>query len=56
VGLIHLGDDKQPGGDGAMGLLGQLRQLGGLLFGAAACELVTGRQQLWRLVEAHAWG
>ena len=39
-----------------MGLLGHLHQPGGLLLGAAAeaCELVTGRQQLWRLVAAHA--
>jgi hypothetical protein len=57
VGLIHLGDDKHPGGAGAMGLLGHLHQPGGLLHRSAAeaCELVTGRQQLWRLVAAHAW-
>ena len=58
VGLIHLGDDKHPGGACPMGLLGHLHQPGGLLLGAAAeaFELVTGRQQLWRLVAAHAWG
>ncbi len=58
VGLIHLGDHKHPGGAGAMGLLGHVHQPGGLLHGAAAkaCELVTARQQLWRLVAAHAWG
>jgi hypothetical protein len=58
MGLIHLGDDKHPGGAGAMGLLGHLHQPGGLLRRAAAeaCELVTGRQQFWRLVAAHAWG
>jgi hypothetical protein len=41
-----------------MGLPGQLHQPGGLLLGAAveAGELVTGRQRLWRLVTAHAWG
>ncbi|MFN9546312.1 MAG: hypothetical protein ACK6AD_04460 [Cyanobacteriota bacterium] len=34
-----------------MGLLGHLHQPGGLLLGAAeeAGELMTGRQQLWRL-------
>ena len=56
--LIYLGDDKHPCGAGPMGLLGHLYQPGGLLnrSAAEACELVTGRQQLWRLVAAHAWG
>ena len=55
MGLIHLGDDKNAGGASSMGLPGHIHQPGGLLLGAAAeaYELVTSRQQLWRLAAPH---
>ncbi len=56
--LVVLGNHKHAGGAGAMGLPGELHQPGGLFLGAAAeaCQLVTGRQQLRRVVAAHPWG
>ena len=54
--LIHFGDHQHTAGADAMGLPGHLNLPGGLLRRAAAgaLELVTARQQLWRLVAAQA--